>query len=231
MKAPNLSFNRKALNVFTRIFYGTDLWLFDLDGTLIDSHAQIADALEITILEAEVRPPEKSKIKSVIGLSLEQMLVELKIPRNKHDFIQTKFRSRLQEEVSKGSTLLLPGVEEALSKLRIAEKKIAIATNKPTELAESIVRNSNLMSYIQYVSGSTSQKPKPNPGILENSIAALGGKSPVMVGDRPEDTIAAKQLKIYSIQVFSKLSRYSSYQDADLYLESMLDLVNLLRKL
>lgn len=217
-----------SLAKFTDIYYKTDLWIFDLDGTLIDSHNQIAETLAIVLENAGESISNFESIKNVIGLSLEQMLTKLNITSDKHDECIREFRV-IAHELSNEPIRIFPGVIEVFDELKKRKKKIGIATNKPTDLAEKIIRNSQLGGFIDNVVGSTEFTPKPAPDILLSVMNTLKSQRALMIGDRREDFDAAYNAGIPAIIIGSETpSQITDYKKFEfLQCGSMLSLLSL----
>jgi phosphoglycolate phosphatase len=197
----NLDLNQSL----TDLLYEVDTWLFDLDGTLIDSHSQISESLLRTLSEHGLQQTNIHVLKSYIGLSLDQILNELEIPFHLRGSIKNNFRRELRGKIEENEPTLFDGSTEILQILRLAGKKIAIATNKPTDLARLVVMRSNLSSYIDVVVGSTELNPKPHPDIILKCSSLLESRKLVMIGDREEDFLAAKAAEIAFIGVSPQL--------------------------
>ena len=79
--------------------------------------------------------------------------------------------------------------------------RLVIATSKPTYLAELVVRESELIYYIDFVQGTDGFLPKPNPEIIYRIQREVAGNVIALVGDRTEDIHAAKQASIIGVGV------------------------------
>jgi phosphoglycolate phosphatase-like HAD superfamily hydrolase len=98
-------------------------------------------------------------------------------------------------------TPLYPGALRLIEKLSRYGFEIGIATMKPDDLAEVMVRMSKIKKFIRYVQGSTGLAPKPDPEVLTKIRQRFGGRPLVMVGDRFEDIICAKNANSMSIGI------------------------------
>jgi phosphoglycolate phosphatase len=98
------------------------------------------------------------------------------------------------------------GMEEFLSKLKMAGKTIIVATSKPEPLARQILKNFRLDVYFDDICGATfddNQRSRKEDVIRyaldKNHITDMSGV--VMVGDRKYDIEGAKDVGISSIGV------------------------------
>ena len=180
----------EVLRRITSLFYATEVWVFDLDGTLVDSHRHIAQTLRSTLMSCGFEISMNQEVERVIGLSLDQMLTSLKVPYEIQQEVVRDFRQQMYQS-SKETINVFSGVEQVLRLLRSLGKRIGIATNKRTDLAEQVVEASIVLNYVDTVVGSTGLPPKPAPDILLQALTNLGGTKALMIGDRPEDFLAA----------------------------------------
>jgi phosphoglycolate phosphatase len=81
--------------------------------------------------------------------------------------------------------------------------KLAIATTKPSHIANLVVNNSSLARFGFYVQGTDDFLPKPNPDVILKCLRYYDDHEAIMVGDRVEDILAAKGAGIPSIGLAS----------------------------
>jgi HAD superfamily hydrolase (TIGR01549 family) len=110
------------------------------------------------------------------------------------------FRSKLAL-VLKDGTPLYPGAEALLKKLKHLGFDIGIATMKPNDLAEQMIKISPIKDLITAVQGSTGIEPKPNPEVLNRIKQKVDCRPLIMVGDRFEDLDCAKNANSPSIGI------------------------------
>jgi phosphoglycolate phosphatase-like HAD superfamily hydrolase len=77
----------------------------------------------------------------------------------------------------------------------------AVATSKPTDLAELVVENSKYKGLFDKISGIGIYNPKPDPGVILEVVRSASLENAVMFGDRPEDMIAAKRAGIVAVGI------------------------------
>lgn len=198
----NLERFNVSLNPNMYELYGYDAWIFDLDGTLVDSHQQIQFLLASSIHRHLGYEPDHETLESLIGLSLDQILVSLAIPENSRAKIKATFREDLVEEVKLGNKLF-DGVFEFLCTLKRDSIKVGIATNKSDAIAKLVVENSQMQGLVDSIVGSATLPPKPAPDILQRCVRELGGTKHLMIGDRKEDLFAAQSAELDFIGITS----------------------------
>jgi phosphoglycolate phosphatase len=175
------------------------LFLFDLDGTLIDSKGDIASSLNLALARAGVVRLPPSRIAGFIGDGVRK-LVERALREALNgkpdepllirvmDFYLEEYGEHLLD-----TTRLFEGVEGALKSLDWAE--LAVVTNKPERFSRQILDALGIGCRFRLVLGGDSlclRKPDPAP-LLEamDRCGADPGES-VMVGDSPVDVQAGK---------------------------------------
>lgn len=228
-KADFLLSNRKLSDALIELLYGAEAWLFDLDGTLLDSHDQISKNLSLTLREHNYTDVSAQEIDLHIGLSLEQILIKLNIPPLIQTSIVQDFREKLRGQIENGDNRLFDGSIELLKFLKLQGKGVGIATNKPTDMAHFVVNKSPLGPYVDVIVGSTNVMPKPHPEILVNCASLLNSNNVIMVGDREEDLVAAKTAGVPFIGISPTLDVAAEYwSPKTIFFRSMKDLANLL---
>jgi phosphoglycolate phosphatase len=149
-----------------------DLFIFDLDGTLIDSVGDIADSLNETLAEYGLPPYDDGRVAGFIGSGVRE-LVRRALPARMHaqlDEVVAKYRARYLKWPTRRTTLYL-GVKPTLAELP-GDK--AVATNKPGALARRILEDLGVADRFLAVLGEDDVgRTKPDPLIVD----LLRGKS------------------------------------------------------
>jgi len=183
-----------------------DICLFDLDGTLTDPGPGLTKAYQIALsafgiheeldsLSRFIGPPLRDNFRKGYGFS--EADTEKAV---------AAFRKYLNE---KGvyENLLYPGIPELLQNLVGNGKKLAVATNKVTYLANLTVKHFKIEKYFEFISGDTDDGSLTKNGkllIIRAALDALdpgGVKQAVMIGDREDDIIGAKANNTDSIGI------------------------------
>lgn len=172
----------------------------DLDGTLVNSANQIHRSLASASKELFGLEISPDLILENLGLPFSSILQKTTIPHDSYSEVVSVFRENLEREIAAGNDLF-DGVIDFLSAAKKMRFKLVIATSKPTYLAELVVKNSELFNYIDFVQGTDSFPPKPDPAIIYRLQRDVAGSVVALVGDRTEDMRAAKQALIKGIGV------------------------------
>jgi phosphoglycolate phosphatase len=172
----------------------------DLDGTLVDSANQIHRSLALASEELFGLEISPDLILENLGLPFLRILEKTTIPQDSYGEVVSLFRENLEKEIIDGNELF-DGVIDFLSAAKKMRFKLVIATSKPTYLADLVVRNSELFNYIDFVQGTDSFPPKPDPEIIYRIQRQVAGNIVALIGDRTEDMRAAKQALIKGVGV------------------------------
>ena len=112
-----------------------DLLIFDLDGTLIDSRLDLAQAVNAARAHMGMPPLENDLVCSYVGNGAPVLIRRAIGEQASEAEVQTALEFFLQyyRDHALDHTTLYPGVRESLDRLRAAGKRMAVLTNKPVE--------------------------------------------------------------------------------------------------
>jgi phosphoglycolate phosphatase len=175
-------------------------WIFDLDGTLVDSTKQIGDSINFARNVFGYQELSSTVIKELVGLPINYFLKDIGLNQAEEEELILKFREILKVEIIRGNQVF-PEVKEFLIKLRNQECKLGIATSKPTYLAEMVIKHSSINNLFHVIQGTENFPAKPDPTCIQKAMAILETKDAIMVGDRTEDIQAANAAGIPSIGI------------------------------
>ncbi|MBI1911143.1 MAG: HAD-IA family hydrolase [Deltaproteobacteria bacterium] len=174
----------------------TDLIIFDLDGTLIDSSQDIAWSANRTLLAMDHRERDINEIVGHIGWGVKPLLEKLMPDEGPERILEA--RNKFLEFYGGHlvvKTYIYPGVIDTIEFFRDKGKQMAIVTNKPIGLSEQILDILKLSRYFRMVLGGDSLlNKKPHPEPVEKVVNTLGvaPNKAVIVGDSPVDCEAGK---------------------------------------
>lgn len=176
--------------------------VFDLDGTLVDSAADIAAALSDVFEAAGLPRVSIAAVEAALGYGAFKLVrtvlasVDPDAAADKarvHGLLD-RYLARYAADPARFSTVYADGVE-AVTALRAAGVRLGVCTNKDTGLSEAVLRAVGLDGAIDVVLGrDTAPHPKPDPRHLIDVLARLGvdAGEAVYVGDNPIDVQVAK---------------------------------------
>lgn len=173
-------------------------FIFDLDGTLVDSFDQIIRCASKVRSEFGMAGKSTQELEMLIGLPAEEMFKD--DSPSKVEEAVASFRRELFKEI-KWNNVTYDGVVELIEYLRKRNILIAVATSKPHQLAKLVVENSSLNGLIDHVQGLDGFPPKPNPEVVKRCQKKLPSDRFVMIGDRPEDILAGSVTGCYCVGI------------------------------
>jgi phosphoglycolate phosphatase len=173
--------------------------LLDLDGTLIDSRIDLANAVNFALNGIGRQTKAESEIIPHVGNGLRTLLGNV---------LQTFSESEMEKAIQLFSefydqhcvdqTKFYKGVEECVYHLSPAVK-FAIVTNKPYRFALKIIGELGLANEIPVIVGGDSLKEKkPHPAPVLKALRDLRANAvtSLMVGDGPQDILAAQAASV-----------------------------------
>ncbi len=186
------------------------LALFDLDGTLVDSAPDIADAVDIALIACGRAPLGEGAVRGLIGNGAVRLMHRALTGSHDgdaeaglHAEAYQHFVDAYQPRVFK-RTRLFPGVEEVLGRLAAAGWALACVTNKPARFTEPLLAAAGIADYFALtLSGDSLPTKKPAPEPILHAAAALGIARPqvVMIGDSVTDLRAAQNAGVRAVCV------------------------------
>lgn len=178
--------------------------LFDLDGTLTDPKEGITKSFQYALrhfgieedlvnLEKFIGPPLHDSFRDDYNFSEEEV-----------EEAVTKFREYFAQNGIFENKIFL-GVKEVLEYLHSNNKRILLATSKPTIFAEKILKHFEIDKYFEYIGGSNLDGSRSEKNEVINHVLEVCKVSSmedvIMIGDRKYDVIGAKRIGVDSIGV------------------------------
>ena len=171
----------------------------DLDGTLIDSRADLAAAVNKVRAERGLQPISVETATSYVGDGVRK-LIERALAEIDAD-IDAAVES-MRGHYSRGmlnETSVYPTVFEGLSILSEKGFKLAVATNKPQGACEKILDGLGLAKYFDVILGGSSEYPlKPDPAMLILALETTDScaRCSWMIGDNHTDLAAGRRAEM-----------------------------------
>jgi phosphoglycolate phosphatase len=183
-------------NTPNRLFGPARAVVFDLDGTLIDSARDIANAVNHTLARARLPELPLERVKSFVGDGARTLLsrasgfaeADARLEALLADFLE------YYNVHATAFTRPLPGAKEALVALE-ARLPLALATNKLRPSTEAVLAALDLARHFRVVvAGGDPPRPKPSAEPLVYVARELGVQTAelVMVGDGPQDVLSGR---------------------------------------
>lgn len=178
------------------------LIVFDWDGTLMDSEAQIVACLHAAIADLGLEPMEDDSVKNVIGLGLREAIDTL-VPGRDQKFHQTFVDYYRKYWFQSEASVLFEGVREVLDTFRQQDLLLGVATGKARRGLERVLGETDLASCFHATRCADEAPSKPHPQMLLDIITKLDvlPKETLMVGDTEYDMEMATNAGVAKIAV------------------------------
>jgi phosphoglycolate phosphatase len=176
--------------------FDAGLIVFDLDGTLVDSSVDLANAVNALLVELGATPLAEAAIIAMVGegasVLVRRALTAAALDPDTPGALD-RFLAHYDPHLL-DHTRPYPGMVDTLTWFN-GRLPMAVLTNKPAHPTELMLRGLSLRVYFRTViGGDTPHGRKPNPaGLLQ--LAADAGVDPgcvLMVGDSPIDLATAR---------------------------------------
>jgi phosphoglycolate phosphatase len=214
------------------------LIIFDLDGTLVDSSIDIANAINYAVEPFGIQPVTVEETIRLVGEGITR-LMEKVIERGQDANVRSRNKDLLIDRFLEyysshltDNTTVYPGIIETLEKLNDCKK--AVISNKRESLSVRTLENLLLLKYFDLIVGSettTERKPSPMPVIYVLSNLNVKAENAVIVGDSNLDIEAGRAAGIKTIAVTYGYRPIELLKGADFIIDRMDELVHVLKSL
>jgi phosphoglycolate phosphatase len=198
------------------------LAIFDCDGTLVDSQANICVAMEECFGEAGLPAPDRAAIRRIVGLSLPQVMQVL-APGHDPDTLAEGYKRCFQRMRAEGRVeeQLYEGIPEVLAALEAEGWLLGVATGKSDRGLKLVLEHHGLAHHFVTLQTADRHPSKPHPSMIELCMADAGATpaTTVMIGDTSYDIQMAHNAGVRAIGVAW------GYHDADELLREGADAV------
>jgi HAD superfamily hydrolase (TIGR01509 family) len=176
-------------------------YLFDIDGTLLDSARDICGAVKETLEPTGCGPLTFEYLRGFIGLHLLDCFKDA-LPHYTPEQLDELVPVYRTLYLARGHklTAVYPGVAEGLAALDAPK---STATTKGSVTSRAVLDQFGLLPYFNHVQGTDGFPCKPAPDVILRGIEALGAapEDCLMVGDAPSDMIAGKRAGVKTCAV------------------------------
>ena len=175
------------------------VYVFDVDGTLLDSQLDICGAIQ-DVLAARGRTDITHKmLRTYIGRHLYDEFLELGFTREDLEQMIQEYRTTYAQR-KHANTFVYAGIAETLA--RMGGRKTT-ATTKGTPSTKLMLEHFGLLAHFDHVQGTDGFPAKPEPDVLLKCIDALGVRKEdcLFIGDAPTDIEAGHRAGIRTCAV------------------------------
>ncbi len=203
------------------------LIIFDLDGTLVNSIADITNALNYAIGPYGFEQLTVERTTSLVGEGVTRLIEKLvgQKAADLKDVVLKRFLDYYSEHLT-DLTVPYPGVRETLEMLGNYRK--AVISNKREDLSRRLLEDLGLSGYFDIIWGSDSvpeKKPSPVPVLEMLKKVSCGPDEAVMVGDSNYDIEAGRAAGVRTVAVSYGYRHVSLLKDADFIIDNMKELI------
>lgn len=178
--------------------------IFDWDGTLMDSKAQIVNCMQAAINELQLEPRSNEQISDIIGLGLNEAIHALysDITQTKINKIAQAYREYFLFK-DKTPSPLFDGVIDVLKKLKKSGYELAIATGKSRRGLDKGLSETDLHQFFPITRCADETRSKPHPQMLEEILTDynIEPQQALMIGDSEYDLQLAHNANVDGLAV------------------------------
>ncbi|MDE7364675.1 MAG: HAD family hydrolase [Ruminococcus sp.] len=179
--------------------------IFDLDGTIANSIQDLANAVNYGLKQLGYPEHDTEKYKQMVGNGAKKLCYRA-LPDDKKDDaekLHAIFKAYYSEHYL-DNTKIYDGIQKLIHNIFTYGRPVAVATNKPQDVARKIVEKLIPPIYSKYITvlGSCDERArKPDPAIINEIVVKYPdfNDSVVMIGDSNVDIQTAKNAGVHSI--------------------------------
>lgn len=181
--------------------------IFDLDGTLVDSLEDIADAMNQTLLRFDYPIHSYESYKYFVGNGLKNLVYQCIPIERRNELHVLECLDVMMEEYRKNyvsKTKLYDGIDDLLTFLKKQGFKLAILSNKVDELTQKIYKKLLYSWQFDFILGATDQfprKPDPESALYIAKEINILPENILYIGDTGVDMQTARTAGMFSIGV------------------------------
>ena len=166
-----------------------DLVVFDWDGTLSDSTAAIARAIQDAAADLGLPVPDDATASHVIGLGLNEALARAVPTLAPERIPEYSARYRFHYFAREAELVLFAGARELIAELRAAGVLLAVATGKSQRGLQRALASAGLAGEFAATRCADQTHPKPHPAMLlelTDELTVAPART-LMIGDTTHD--------------------------------------------
>ena len=179
------------------------LIVFDWDGTLVDSTAIIARAIQLACRDVGEPAPDDARARYVIGLGLADALrhVAPGLPKERHGELASAYRTHYLGQ--ENAIPLFAGAADLLCELQAAGHLLAIATGKTRKGLDRALTQQGVARRFVASRCADEGPAKPDPAMLLHLMERVGASrdKTLMIGDTTHDLELAQRAGASSVAV------------------------------
>lgn len=181
--------------------------VFDLDGTLVDTAPDLIGSLNVLLGEKDLPLCAVDAVHHLVGRGSRAMIERgfaeagRALSEEEAPALVARFIAIYLDRIAQDSRPF-PGCLAALDVLSGAGARLAVCTNKRTDLSIALLKALGIDNrFVAIIGADSAPAAKPDPRHILHTIEASGGGRGLMVGDSNNDIDAAKAARLPSIAV------------------------------
>lgn len=204
---------------------------FDLDGTLLDTVGDLAEASRRMLLMLGLPPRSEAEIRRFVGrgvtVLVQRCLTQDRLPDADLTTHAVEIFKSHYDEINGQFSRPFPGVCEGLAAWQATGLPLGVVTNKPVAFTLPLLARSGLRDYFQVViSGDSTPFQKPHPEPLRRACAALRSSPQrnLHIGDSKHDIATARNAgsPVYCVPYGYNEGEVLKPQDCDALIANLL---------
>ena len=182
-----------------------DFYIFDLDGTLLDTLDDLADSVNAALKQFGYPSVTREQVRAFVGNGMKN-LMERALGGTPQNFFEILawFKAYYREN-STNKTKPYDGIIELLQRLKSEGKKTAVVSNKAQFATQALCERyfGNLLDFVLGEKESEGVRKKPAPDSVELALKTVGvaKEKAVYIGDSDVDIMTAKNAGLPCISV------------------------------
>jgi len=183
------------------------LAIFDCDGTLVDSQANICLAMEDCFVRAGLEKPDRARTRRVVGLSLFEAMQAM-LPDadpEAHQSLANDYKHAFQRLRAEGlvEEPLYEGVADLIDALDADGWVLGVATGKSDRGLQSCLDHHGIRDRFVTLQTADRHPSKPHPSMIEQAMADAGAapETTIMIGDTSFDMAMARAAGVSAVGV------------------------------
>ena len=184
--------------------HAIELFVFDWDGTLMDSEGRIVASMQAAFAEVGRTPPPAAAVRDVIGLGLEEAISCLPGIDAEDELSVIIAHYRHHYLVANATpTPLFDGAKALIESLHQRGHLLAVATGKSRRGLDQALEQTELRSWFHATRCAEETRSKPHPEMLRELIDELGVRAAdtLMIGDTDYDLLMAQNAGVRALAV------------------------------
>jgi phosphoglycolate phosphatase len=182
------------------------LALFDCDGTLVDSQADICTAMEAAFAQHGLLPPDRHAIRRIVGLSVpEAMRALAPDAATQWDALTDGYKAAYAGNRNAGllAEPLYDGVVDMLNALSAAGWTLGVATGKSMRGLTRCLETHGILERFTTLHTADTHPSKPHPAMVEAALWDTGAlpETCFMIGDTSYDIMMARAAGTHALGV------------------------------